>query len=104
MNARIAPALALVGLLTLAGCSSASPEREFVHDVRSAASANGIPWSDALEREAIALGEAVCRDLNDGRDLESIRDEVIAQAETPQAGRIILAAVDSAPETLCEGS
>ncbi|QOP64826.1 membrane protein [Microbacterium phage DelaGarza] len=99
-------AVAVVSVLALllGGCAATTPEDEFVRDVRAAASANGYPWSDELEQEALALGEAVCRDLDDGRTLDSIRDEVIAQAETPQAGRVILAAVDAAPETLCEGS
>lgn len=104
--AAVTVAVAIVGgvALLLTGCAPATPEDEFVRDVRTAASANGYPWSDELEQEALALGEAVCRDLDDGRTLDSIRDEVIAQAETPQAGRVILAAVDAAPETLCEGS
>lgn len=90
-------------VLLIAGCApTATPEDEFVRDVRTVASANGYPWSDELEAEALTLGQAVCRDLDAGRPLDAIRDEVIAQAETPQAGRVILAAVDSAPKTLCE--
>lgn len=98
-------AVAIVGgaVLLLTGCApTATPEDEFVRDVRTVASANGYPWSDELEAEALTLGQAVCRDLDAGRPLDAIRDEVIAQAETPQAGRVILAAVDSAPKTLCE--
>jgi len=85
------------------GCSAQpTAEEEFIEKVRTVAAQNGYGWSDDLEEAALTLGAVTCRDLDEGRTLDAIRDEVIATADNVESGRVTLAAVDAAPATLCE--
>lgn len=95
---------AIIGVvLLIGGCAAQpSPEEEFIERVRTVAAENGYGWSDDLEQATLDLGAVTCRDLEEGRTLDAIRDEVIAQAESVEVGRVTLAAVDAAPDTLCE--
>ena len=87
-------AVITVGLVLLTGCSTATPEQQYVSTVRS----NVLGLEDTADRDIVSLGQAACHALDVGVSREALMGVTEGNGYTSRESAVF---VDGAIKYLC---